>query len=90
MMMPTVFITDPNAIVPRILSMIPFFSPIAMTLRLGSGDIAMWEVGLSFVLLVIGTWIAIKLAARLFRAGTLMRGKPPGIRDIWKVVVQGA
>jgi len=40
--------------------------------------------------LVISTWFAIKLAARLFRAGTLMRGKPPGIREIWKVLTQGA
>jgi len=90
MMFFQVFISDPNAIVPRALSMIPFFSPIGMTLRLGSGDIALWEAGLSFLILVISTWFAIKLAARLFRAGTLMRGKPPGIREIWKVLTQGA
>lgn len=88
MMMPTVFVTDPNAIVPRVLSMIPFFSPIGMTLRLGSGEIALWEVGIAFVILSISTWIAIKIAARLFRAGTLMRGKPPGVREIWKVLTQ--
>ena len=90
LMMATVFLADPNAIVPRVVSMIPFFSPIGMTLRLGSGEVAMWEVGISFLILVVATWIAIKLAARLFRAGTLMRGKPPGIREIWKVLVQGA
>ena len=89
MMMPTVFITDPNAIVPRILSMIPFFSPIGMTLRLGSGDIALWEAAVSFLILAVSTWIALKLAARLFRAGTLMRGKPPGVREIWKILTQG-
>ena len=89
-MMPTIFIADPNAIVPRVLSMIPFFSPIGMTLRLGSGDIALWEAGLSFLILAVSTWIAIKIAARLFRAGTLMRGKPPGIREIWKVLTQSA
>ena len=87
-MMPTVFIADPNAIVPRVLSMIPFFSPIGMTLRLGSGDIALWEAGLSFLILAVSTWFAIKIAAKLFRAGTLMRGKPPGIREIWKVLAQ--
>ena len=90
MMMPTVFITDPNAIVPRVLSMLPFFSPIGMTLRLGSGDIALWEAGVSFLILAVSTWIALKIAARLFRAGTLMRGKPPGIREIWKVLTQRA
>jgi ABC-2 type transport system permease protein len=90
LMMPTVFLADPNALVPRVLSMIPFFSPIGMTLRLSSGDVALWEVSLSFLVLVVATWVAIKLAARLFRAGTLMRGKPPGIREIWKVLVEGA
>ncbi len=90
MMLMHVFISDPNAIVPKVLSMIPFFSPVGMTLRLGAGDIAMWEVGLSLLLLIISTWFAVKIAARLFRAGTLMRGKPPGIREIWKVLTQAA
>jgi ABC-2 type transport system permease protein len=88
MMMPTIFLSDPNSIVPRLLSMIPFFSPIGMTLRLGSGQIAMWEVGISFLILVVSTWFAIKVAAKLFRAGTLMRGKPPGVREIWKVLME--
>ncbi len=84
------FLSDPNTIAPRTLSMIPFFSPVGMTLRLGSGDVAMWEVGLSFLILVVATWFAVKIAARLFRAGTLMRGKIPGIREIWKVLIQGS
>ncbi|MEM6365325.1 MAG: ABC transporter permease [Planctomycetota bacterium] len=88
MMMPTVFISDPNSIVPRVLSMVPLFSPIGMALRLGSGEIAIWEVAVSLLILVICTWIAIKVSAKLFRAGTLMRGKPPGVRDIWKVLVE--
>lgn len=87
-MMPTVFVSDPNSMVPRALSMIPFFSPIGMTLRLGSGEIAMWEVGVSFLILAVSTWGAIKIAAKLFRAGTLMRGKTPGVREIWKVLIE--
>lgn len=89
MMMPTVFITDPNSIVPRVLSMVPLFSPIGMTLRLASGEIPMWEVGLSLLILVISTWFAIKVSAKLFRVGTLMRGKPPGVKQIWKLLTQG-
>ena len=90
MMVATVFISDPNSTVPRYMSMIPFFSPVGMTLRLGSGDIPLWEIGISLLILIFSTWCAVKVAARLFRAGTLMRGKPPGIREIWKVLVQGA
>ena len=88
MMMPTVFISDPNSIVPRLLSMFPFFAPIGMTLRLASGEIPMWEVGLSLLILIISTWFAVKISARLFRVGTLMRGKPPGVKQIWKLLTQ--
>ncbi len=88
MMIFTVFIQDPNALLPRILSFIPLFSPVGMALRLGAGEIATWEIGLSFVILLISILVAIKISARLFRAGTLMRGKPPGIREIWKVLTQ--
>jgi len=78
----------PNGIVPRVLSFIPLFSPVGMALRLGGGDIPMWEVALSFIILVVSTWLAVKIAARLFRAGTLMQGKSPGIFGIWKVLTQ--
>lgn len=89
MMLASVFITDSNGLVPRILSMLPFFSPVGMTLRLGFGEVPLWEVGVSLLILCVSMWFAIKVAARLFRAGTLMRGKPPGIFAIWKVLMQG-
>ena len=88
MMMWMHFLSDPNGMVPRVLSFIPLFSPVGMTLRLGAGDIPMWEVALSFVILVVSTWFAVKIAARLFRAGTLMQGKSPGVRGIWKALTQ--
>ena len=90
MMAPTVFISAPNGMVARIMSMIPFFSPVAMMFRLGSGEIPIWEVALSLVILLVATYIAIKLGAKLFRAGTLMNGKRPSVRDIWKVLIEPA
>jgi len=83
------FISDPNGIVPQVMSFIPLFSPVAMALRLGAGDIPMWEVALSFAILVVSTWLAVKLSARVFRAGTLMQGKSPGVRGVWKALTQG-
>ncbi len=88
MVLATVFIADPNALTPRVLSFIPLFSPVGMTMRLGTGEIPMWEVILSLAILIVSTWFAIKISARLFRAGTLMRGKTPGPREIWKVLTQ--
>lgn len=84
------FINDPNGMVARVLSMIPLFAPIAMMLRLGVGQIPAWEVAASLVILLLSIWGAVKLSAKLFRVGTLMYGKRPGLREIWKAVRQPA
>lgn len=89
-MLPTVFLSNPNGLIARILSMIPLFSPVAMMARLGIDDVPWWELALSLAILLFGIYAAIKISARLFRAGTLMQGKRPGIREIWKVLTQPA
>lgn len=87
-MVPTVFLSNPNGIIAQVLSMVPLFSPVAMMARLGCGDVPMWEIVLSFAILVASIYFAVKISAKLFRVGTLMQGKRPGIRDIWKVLVE--
>lgn len=89
-MVPTVFLSNPNGVIAQILSMIPLFSPVAMTARLGCTDVPWWEVALSFAILLAGIYLAVKISAKLFRVGTLMQGKRPGIREIWKVLVEPA
>ena len=89
MMMWMLFLSDPNAIAPRVVSFVPLFSPVAMSMRLGAGEIPIWETAVSFLILIGSTWVAVKVSARLFRAGTLMQGKPPGPRMIWKALRQG-
>ena len=70
--------------------MIPLFSPVAMMARLGIDDVPIWEILLSLAILLASIYLAIKIAAKLFRVGTLMQGKRPGIREIWKVLTQPA
>ena len=82
------FLNEPNGTVARVLSMIPLFSPIAMMLRLGLADVPLWEPALSLVIMLLSIWGAIKLSAKLFRVGTLMYGKRPGLREIWKAIRQ--
>ncbi|MPZ13924.1 MAG: hypothetical protein GEU73_05800 [Chloroflexi bacterium] len=67
----------------RIISQVPFFSPFIMPIRILVGNAAAWEVGLSLVLLLGGTFVALWLAARLYRAGVLSYGQRPGIRQLW-------
>ncbi|MBN2562532.1 MAG: ABC transporter permease [Phycisphaerae bacterium] len=72
-----VLIESPNGLFARIMSLIPLFSPTAMMLRLGTGQVPWWDVGLALVVLLLGIWLAVVFSARLFRVGTLMYGKAP-------------
>jgi ABC-2 type transport system permease protein len=80
----------------RYMSMIPFFSPTLMMMRIifiapsatnysfFSGILG--EATLSFIILVISTVLVIWLSARIFRVGILMYGKRPTLAEIVKWV----
>ena len=88
LMSPMLYLSSPEGMIARVMSFIPFFSPIAMTLRLGVIDVPLWEIGLAAVILLVSIFLAIKFSARLFRAGVLMQGKKPGLGMIWQVLTQ--
>lgn len=75
-------IESPNSTLSIILSMIPFFSPILMVVRVAITDVPLWQSGLAFVLLVATFIGAIWISARIYRVGILMYGKKPGFRDL--------
>ena len=87
-MFATVLISTPNGMAARIMSLIPFFSPVAMTFRLSVADVPLWDIGVTILVLLISIFLAVKFSARLFRAGVLMQGKKPGLKVIWKVLMQ--
>lgn len=65
------------------LSIIPFFAPIAMMVRLPFNP-PMWQVGLSMTLMVIGFICTVALAARIYRVGILMYGKKASFKEMRK------
>ena len=71
--------TSPTA---TILSLVPFFSPILMPVRLAVADIPFWEVLLSYACLMAGFVGAVWLSARIYRVGILSYGKKPTLRDL--------
>ena len=82
---------DPNGILARVLSFIPPFTPFVMMNR-AAGPPATWEYILT-TLLMLGTIIlTVRGAARIFRIGILMTGKPPRLREIlkWLTLHEGA
>lgn len=64
--------TNPNGTVAIVLSLIPLTSPVAMMTRLASGSVPLWEILLSAGLLAVTTYGLVLLAARFFRADTLL------------------
>ena len=72
---------DPNGTVARIVTYIPLYTPFAMMNR-AAGPAPVWEYFASSAVILVSLWIAFRGAAKVFRVGVLMTGKPPRIREI--------
>lgn len=75
-------IESPNSALSVVLSLIPFFSPILMVVRLAVTSVPAWQVLLSLSLLAGSFIAAIWFTARVYRIGILMYGKKAGFKDI--------
>ncbi|MDZ4701863.1 MAG: ABC transporter permease [Rhodothermales bacterium] len=76
------FVESPNSTLAITLSMIPFFSPILMVVRVAVTEVPFWQVGLSFLLLMGTFVVAMWVSARIYRVGILMYGKKPNLKDL--------
>jgi ABC-2 type transport system permease protein len=84
LMMMAVLIREPNGIVARVMTWIPFTAGPVVILR-ASNDaslLAWWEIAGSLVVLTAGTWLALRVGARLFRIGLLSAGARPTLKEI--------
>jgi ABC-2 type transport system permease protein len=82
MLMLPVVTSDPNSFWSKIVSLIPFCSPLLMNFRISLHMPAVWEIGLSFVLMSITICAIIWIASRIYRIGVLMYGKRPDLSEI--------
>ncbi|WP_409291728.1 ABC transporter permease [Peribacillus sp. SCS-37] len=79
---------DPDLTFVKIMSFIPFFSPMLMFLRVGMLEIPLWEVALSIGIL-IATIIALAVfGAKVYKGGVLLYGKSSSFKDIKKALSQ--
>jgi ABC-2 type transport system permease protein len=63
-------------------SMLPFFSPVLMYLRIAVHSPPVWQIVVSLILLVIMIVRMLILCARIYRTGILMYGKTPTLPEI--------
>jgi ABC-2 type transport system permease protein len=76
-----ILLTGGGGGIARLMSFLPPFSPFAMLARLMVGQVPLWEVALSLVLLVASIVIVAAAAIRIYSAGVLLYGQRPGLRD---------
>ncbi|MBX3356855.1 MAG: ABC transporter permease [Phycisphaeraceae bacterium] len=77
----------PNSLFATIMSFIPVLNPFVMVIRLaGSEPVPGWQIPLSIAVGVGTACIAAWAAAKVFRVGVLMYGKPPNLKTLAKWV----
>ena len=79
----------PQGTLARVFSYVPFTAPTTMMFRyvVDPKGTPVYDIVASMALLVASTWFAIRVSARLYRAGLLLYGKRPGIREIWRWMI---
>jgi len=79
----------PDSNLSVILSLIPFMTPILMFLRMSVLMPPVWQIALSIVLTSLTIAFVIWVAARIYRVGILMYGKPPNFPEMLRWVRHG-
>jgi ABC-2 type transport system permease protein len=77
-------ISNPSGPLARIISLIPFCTPLIMYLRISLATPPAWEIALSIVLMVTTIYIILWVASRIYRVGILMYGKRPNLPEIMR------
>lgn len=76
---------DPNGTLAQVLSYIPPLTPFVMMNR-AAGPPSAFEYLITTILLIVSIIAAFWLAAKIFRIGILMTGKPPGPMEILRLL----
>jgi ABC-2 type transport system permease protein len=75
-------VTRPDGGLARLLSLLPFSSPIVMPLRMSVVPVSPLEISLAVLLLAAGCLGVVWLAGRIYRVGMLMYGKRPTLGEV--------
>jgi ABC-2 type transport system permease protein len=73
---------DPNSTASIVLSLVPFFAPTLMMLRIAVINPPLWQIILSMVIMLATILGSVWVAARIYRVGILMYGKRPSIAEL--------
>lgn len=77
-------INEPSGTMARVLSFIPFFTPIVIPVRYAIAPLPISEVLLAVGVMLLGIAGTVWLAARIYRVGVLSYGKKPTFKELWR------
>jgi len=80
----TPVLQHPNSQLAVWTSLIPFFTPILMFVRIMAETPPLWQILLSVVLMLVTTWGLLGLSSRIYRVGILKYGKRPTLPELRK------
>ena len=84
------FFTNPNGVIPRILSYFPLSAPLSLSLRMAFTRVATWEIALVFVILIASIILVFWMSGKAYRRGLLEYNKRLKLRDLFaKEVTNG-
>jgi len=81
-------IRSPNSPLAFWASMVPFFAPITMLVRIVTETPPLWQILLSLGIGVVTIVGLVWVASRIYRVGMLMYGKKATIPEVWRWVRQ--
>jgi ABC-2 type transport system permease protein len=71
------------------LTMVPFFSPVLMPMRMMLTPVPWWQIAVSVAILVGTILVIVGLAGRIYRVGVLSYGKRPSFGELLRWLRQG-
>lgn len=74
--------SNPNSTSSIVLSMVPFFAPTLMMLRIAVINPPLWQIILSMLIMLVTTFVIMRVAAKIYRVGILMYGKRPSLAEL--------
>ena len=84
MLMMAFILRSPNSSFSVILSLVPFFAPVLMLMRICILLPPFIQVAGSIILLILTIFLMIWLTGKIYRIGILMYGKRPNIKEVVK------
>lgn len=75
-------VAAPNGTFATVMSMIPLFSPILMTVRVAATDVPAWQLAVCVLTSTGAFFGSVWLASRIYRIGILSYGKKPTLKEV--------